>query len=195
MNIVKQAVCQRFVEAFLRWIQQYSFLLLGILVVSLIQATILALGDFGGQAIRENIEQIPGVLVPHSIIFNYLTQIGGTSVILSIGRRAILLFLSQSISIFLYSTCRSMVDQRIAALLIWLLPALIALPTIAGTCVYLLSPLFTVGVLTSLLADRLDTEDFAEGIVFISAAIGCFNLFWLGATIRAWLLPQSRSAR
>ena len=54
------------------WICEHSYLLLGVLAISCIQAATLAYGDLGNQVIANDYEQLPGAEVTHLLIFNHL---------------------------------------------------------------------------------------------------------------------------
>lgn len=182
---------QKLVKSPIRWISRHSYLLLSLLITSCLQAIILAFGDFGSQAILANVEQLPGIKVSHIFIFNYLNQLGVIRIVWKITNGTVLLFLIQLIPTSIYSCFQSIRGKRIASLIIWLLPALISLHAVEGTVAYLMSPLFAIGISISLLGD-FTKEDFAEGLIFYWAAIGWFNLFWLGVTIRNWFFPKER---
>jgi hypothetical protein len=173
----------------IQWICEHSYLLFGILVISFIQAIILTYGDLGEQVIATNYEQLPGVEVTRLFIFNHLKELGFVKLLSEIASKSILLFLVQCIPALIYARFQSIDSKRIVALTIWLLPALITLPTLKNTAVYLISPLLSVGFFTDLVSDSNAMEDFSEGI-FTIAAIGWFNLFWLGVTIKAWFFSK-----
>jgi hypothetical protein len=170
---------------------------ISILTVSCFQAIILAYGDFGEQTVSANLDRLLGVRVPSILILEHLHKQDIWIISFSVMIRAILLFPVQCIPAFIYDYYQSIRGKKIAAFVIWILPALIALPTLKDSAMYLISPLFSVGFLISLLSDQFTKEDFSERLVFRLAVIGWFNLFWLVILIRNWIFPlcESRAAR
>ena len=171
--------------------RQHYYLLFGVLIVCLIQAMILVCWDVGRQVIRDNIEQLSGIEVPPSLIFNYLSQLGIGNIIWKVVSKTIPLFLIQCIPALIYGRFQSVAAKLESPLIIWLVPALISLPTIVGTVIYLMSPIYSINFFVRLVLDKADTkEDFAEAKVFPLAAIGWFKLFWLGVTIKTWFFSR-----
>jgi hypothetical protein len=175
-------------RAGIRRIYEHSYLLLGILAISCIQGAILTYKDLGEQVIATS--QVSGVEVTRLFIFNQLKDFGVEKIFSEIAIKSILLFLVQCFPALIYAYFQSIKSKRIVALTVWLLPALIALPTLKNTAAYLISPLLTVGFFTDLFSDSNAMEDFSEGFIFNFAVLGCFNLFWLGVTIKAWFFTK-----
>lgn len=170
-----------------QYIRQHYYLLFGVLIVSLIQAAILVYWDIGQQVVSNNIEQLTGIEVPRYLILNHLNQLGIVNVIWKVISKTIPLLLFQCIPALIYGRFQSVAAKLLSPIIIWLVPAIIGLPTVVGTVMYLMSPLVSIIFFVSLGLDQANTkEDFAEGIVFVMAVVGWFNLFWLGVTIKNW---------
>lgn len=179
----------------IRFIKFGRFLLfLAVLLLSIHQATIFAYYDFGREAVLANLDRLPGAHVPNALVWSYIRQLELGKICTKIAAYAIPLFLVQAIPAVFYSSAESVKSKRYAAATIWLLPALLGAPTVSFTVAYLMSPMFAVvtfpGFIFVQLAEQSHQEDFAEGLIPAIAAIGWFHLFWLGATIKAWILPE-----
>jgi hypothetical protein len=166
-----------------------AILLLGVLVISFLQASTLTYRDLGQQIINTNHAQLPDVGITYLFISNHIKQLGTTKLLSEIASRSILLFLIQCIPVLFYEYFKSIKSKRIVVLVIWLVLAIIGFPILKNIAVYLFSPLFSIGFFADLMSDSNAMEDFAEGF-FPIAAIGWFNLFWLGVTIKAWFFPK-----
>jgi hypothetical protein len=175
-------------RAAIRWIREHSYLLFGILAISCIQGAILTYRDLGEQVIATS--QMPGVEITRLFILNHLKDLGFVKLFSEIAGKSTLLFFVQCIPVLIYERFQSIKSKRIAALTIWLFPALSTLLKIEYTAGYLMSPLFLIGFFTDLFSDSNPMEDFSEGFIFNLAVLGCFNLFWLGVTIKAWFFTK-----
>ncbi|MCY7321309.1 MAG: hypothetical protein LH660_05785 [Phormidesmis sp. CAN_BIN36] len=142
------------------------------------QATILAYSEFGKEAITANVEQLNDAYIPNYLVLRYLGQLGLGKISAKIAGYAIPLFLVQSVPAFVYGCFNSVKNRRNAALVIWLLPAVLGLPGFLFTVAYLImSPLCAVftfpGFMFALYTmGQTHKEDFAEGMIFTVAAIG-----------------------
>jgi hypothetical protein len=170
------------------------WLFLAVFLLSLHQATILAYGEFGREAIAANIEQLSDAFIPNSLVISYIKQLGIERISFRITIYMIPLFFVQSIPVLIYTCFSSVKDRRVAALTIWILPALLGLPTLGITVVYLLSPLYTIFTFPGFMflneTGQTHKEDFAEGLIFTVAAIGWFHVFWLAVTVKIWFFPR-----
>lgn len=154
---------------------QQPCLTLGLLLVSLCQGIILFCGSLGG---RLEVGQLAGIDISFSIVWQSVEKIGLSNAFLTILQITFFAFVIQTIPLVRYIHCNSQESQCKFALFVWLAPAIVLLPTIAGTIIYLLSPLLAIFILPSLFEGQLTKEDFADGFIFITAAIGWFNIFW-----------------
>lgn len=171
-------------------------LFLAVFLLSFHQGTILAYSEFGRAAIAANIEQLSDAYIPKSLVLGYLEQLGLGRILCTIATYAIPLFLVQSVPAFIYGSCNSIKDRRTVALIIWLLPAIIGLPTLVITAMYFMSPLFAIYTFPGFMFDttgQSHKEDFAEGLIFMIAVMGWFHIFWLMMTIKVWLFPRHQS--
>lgn len=175
-------------RAAIRWICEHSYLFLGILAISYIQGAILTYRDLGEQVIATS--QEPGVEITRLFIFNHLKDFGIAKILSEIAVKSIMLFLVQCIPVLIYERFQSIKSKQVVAFTIWLLPALIGLPVLENIPSYLMSPLFSMGFFTELFSDSNPMEDFSEGFIYNLAALGCFNLFWLGITIKVWFFSK-----
>ena len=184
---------QSFTRALTDWSSCRFWLLFCVFIISSLQSAILAFGEIGHQVILENSEQLPGVLIPFPLFVNHLSRLGGIKALSTLGGKIFPLFLVQSIPALVYSFCESLRSKRITALLIWLLPAIISLPTLIGPPLYLMSAVYASFILPELVLGNIAKEDVAEGLTFSLAAISWFHLFWLSITIKNWFLLRSRT--
>lgn len=184
----------QFIRSFSTCTSRRFWLFLAVFLLSSHQATILAYGLFGKEAIAANIEQLSDAFIPNSLVLSYVGQLGIEKISSRIAAYAIPLFLVQSLPALLYTCLNSVEDRRVTALSIWLLPALIGLPTLVITAVYLMSPIYAIFTLPGFMflntTGRTHKEDFAEGLIFNIAVIGWFHIFWLCVTIKAWFFPR-----
>jgi len=171
-----------------------SRLLFCVFIISCLQSATLALGEIGHQVVTENLDQLPGVLIPFPLFLNHLSRLGGVKTLLTRGSSVIPLFLVQSSFALVYGLCESRRSKRITALVIWLLPAMISLPTLVGPIIYLMSAIYPF-ILLDLVSGNLDKEEIAEGWAFTLASLGWFHLFWLGITIKNWFFLRSWTDR
>jgi len=192
-----------------RWVSKHFYVILTLLVISCLQALMLIYGEFGWNAITATQNPFLGDKAPvsNTLIFDYLRQLGFLRVSGSFANKAIVFFIIQSIPVFIYSYCQPTKSKRIVSLLIWLSPILLLellfhpdgiqyVPSILISALfYLLTSLYPIEFLSALASDTFDKRTFYKGIFFPLAAIGCFNLFWLGVVIKSWLFPRHGSKR
>lgn len=185
---------QSFTKALADWLLCRFWLLFCVFTISCIQSATLALEEIGRQVVLENSEQLlGGILIPFPFFLNHLSRLGGIKALSILSSNVVPLFLVQSIPALAYSFCKSLRSKRITALLIWLLPAIISLPTLIGPLVYLIYTPLAPLILLDLVSGKVGKEDVAEGLSFYLAAIGWFHLFWLSITIKNWFLLRSRT--
>lgn len=187
---------QSFTRALADWLLCRFWLLFCVFIISCLQSATLALAEMGRQVVSENSEQLlGGIRIPFPLFLNHLSRLGGIKALSILSSNVVSLFLVQSIPALAYSFCKSLRSKRITALLIWLLPAIISLPSLIGPLVYLIYTPLAPPILLSLVSGNVDKEDVAEGWVFQLAAIGWFHLFWLSITIKNWFFLRSQTDR
>ena len=141
---------QSFTRALADWLLCRFWLLFCVFIISCLQSATLAFGEVG-----HNLEPLSGVSIPFPLFLNHLSRLGAIKALLILGSNVVPLFLVQSIPALVYSFCKSPRSKRIAALLIWLLPALISLPSLVGPVMYLMSPNY----LNIRIARKLEVHD------------------------------------
>lgn len=152
-------------------------------------------GYLGKQAILASPENLDRLDIPVSFIFAYINRQRIVEVGFIIFRDILSVLLVQCAFAIVYSESKTLKTKRIAALATWAFPAILGLPTVVLTVLYLLSPLYAVGSLSGLIslilnASFYNKEDFIEGLPFILAVVGWFNIFWLCLAIKSWFLSQ-----
>jgi hypothetical protein len=160
-------------------LRPYRFLFLGVLVTSFLQAFVLTIGALDvNDALRTD------VYVPlEAYEFNLI----GLIAILLL--RLISLFFIQSIVVLFYCRIYKAKLKKIISAAIWFFPTFLAPPF---TLLYILSPLASIGVIDSFFNGTLTMEDIGEGWIFLYAALGFYNLFWLCILIKNLLFKKLR---
>lgn len=185
---------QRLIMPLMVYFSRRLWLFLAVYLLSFHQATILTYYDFAEQSVRTGLGRLPGVHIPNALILEYVRRLGLIKISAKTFGYAIPLFLAQSIPALIYSFADSIKSKRYAALTIWVLPALLAVPTLKLMAIYLMSPLFTIVTFPGFMfvhqAGKTHVEDLTEGLIPTVATIGWFHLFWLAVTIKAWFFPR-----
>ncbi len=191
---------QRVMKLLATYIFRRFWLFFAVFLLSLHQATILAYGDFGTEAVLANLDRLNDIQVLKALIISYLGQLELAKIVSKVAGYTILLFFIQSIPVFIYGCFKSIKSRRRAALVIrllpatvWFLPALLGLPeTLIGTALYLFSPIYAIATFPGFMfaTQSFNKEDFAEGWAFMLAVVGWFHLFWLSVTVKVWVFPN-----
>ncbi len=152
------------------------------LFLSIYQGYVLTYGNFGEKAILAGLEDGETLRIPPEIFWNYIHQ-HLVAVLTTYFAYFLMVFIIQCIPIAIFNEFKSSKGKVIASLCLWAAPAIIGLPTIIFTALYLFSPVYAIGSIPAFTINFYDVsfgkEEFVEGLTFSLTTVGWFNIFWL----------------
>jgi hypothetical protein len=186
----------QFTEFLKSYLHRNSWLFLVLLLFSLHQASILTFVDFGPNVISENGR--PDKMFYGHVDIGLLKKTDISRMALKFCQYLALLFTCQSVPAFIYGCFKSLRNKRKAALLVLLSPMVIGCLTFSIHGVFLAIYFFIMSPLDAILTFPLfmffdssySTEDLSEPVIYQSAVIGWFYIFWIEIAIQVWLFPK-----
>jgi hypothetical protein len=188
---------KRVIEFSKSYLYRNFWLFLALLLVSLHQASILTYVDFGLDIILT--DEPPNKTFSGRVDFTLLGKVGFSKIAAKLCHYLIVLFFVQSVPTFIYGCFKSLRSRRIAALIVFFLPA----SSIFLSTFSLESILLTIFLYTFLPVAAVSTppgfmffeasgstEDFSDFGIFQIAVVGWFYVFWLGVLIKVWLFSK-----
>ncbi len=158
-------------------------------VISLIQSSCMHYGEIGrnisGEIIGSNFS------IPEMAFYEYLKEDGvAMNFLLSMLTTTGFFFVFQLPFNGIYLFQESRKDKIKFAIIFWLLPAILGLPTLIFFGVYLVSPFAALSVFLTLISlalgdqTSISREMITENWASPTAALGWYHLLWLGITIK-----------